>query len=329
VDSPDQDIELETISLQLINRVAYAASSQATSRQLRDVTGLDLPPSSIRLLLLLAGRPPVVTSELAIELTIDLAQASRQASQLERLGHLERTADQADRRRTLVTLTPATAKLFDQWLLAWTNDYLAPVTRWPRRDVADLTHWFALVRDRLGEALPGRPGPRSSERWQALVEPDQHHPVVSRFLSTVIGLVSWSGQSGGFNELLESIGAPIRQHAYFTLRIVARHGPLPISEVAEWLDIDPSQASKRLRQLTDLRLVDRAVDGFDRRTNLVRVSRKGSALLAKVREAQLATFRQTIGEISAKDREDWTTLMRRYINEMIPERDSRMSDRGA
>jgi DNA-binding MarR family transcriptional regulator len=317
VDSPDQDVELETTSLRLLNRVAYATSSRGMSRQVRDVTGIELPPSCLRLLQLLAGRPPVAASMLAAELAIDLSQVSRQTGQLERLGHLERTADPADRRRTLVGLSPDTAKLLDQWLLVWSNDYLAPVTGWPRHDVVDLTRWFALVRDRLEKALPGRPAARSPERWQALIEPDEYDPVVRTFLSTIMGLVSWAGQAGGFNDLLELVGAPIRQNGYFTLRVVARQGPMPIVEVAERLGIDASQASKRLRQLTDLRLVDRAVDGFDRRNNLIRVSRKGSALLATVRQTQLAGFRDTMGEMSARDRERWTTLMGRYVDEMV------------
>jgi DNA-binding MarR family transcriptional regulator len=321
VSSPDRDADLETITLRLLNRVAYATGSRWMSRQVRDVTGIDLPPSCLRLLQLLAGRPPVAASALAAELAIDLSQVSRQASQLEALGYLERSTDPSDRRRTLVELSPPTAKLLDQWLLVWSNDYLLPIADWSSQDVAELTRWFAVVRDRLEDALPGRPAARSPERWQALVDPGEYDPVVREFLSTIMGLVSWAGQSGGFNDLLKFVRAPIREPGYFTLRVVARHGPMPIVDVADWLGIDPSQASKRLRQLTDLRLVDRAVDGFDRRNNLIRVSRRGSSLLAKVRETQLTGFREVLGPISAKDRKLWTALTRRYVEALVQARE--------
>ncbi|MGO9385955.1 MAG: MarR family winged helix-turn-helix transcriptional regulator [Mycobacterium sp.] len=321
--SPGEDVHLETLTLRLLNRVVYATSSRGMTRQVRDVTGIDLPPSGLRLLQLLAGRPPVAASVLAAELTIDLSQVSRQAGQLEELGYLARTADPADRRRTLLALTPKTARLLDKWLLAWSDDYLRPVTTWPERDVVDLTRWFAVVHDRLDKALPGRPAARSAERWQSLVDPNVYEPAVRTFLSTVMGLVSWAGQSGGFDDLLRVVRAPIRQHGYFTLRVVARNGPMPIVDVAEPLGIDPSQASKRIRQLAELRLVDRAVDGFDRRSNLIRVSRKGAALLTKVRETQLTGFLETLGELPAADRTRWTMLMHRYFDLMLqmPEAD--------
>jgi DNA-binding MarR family transcriptional regulator len=323
VTAPDQDVHLEALTLRLLNRVAYATSSRGMSHQVSAVTGIDLPPSALRLLQLLAGRQEVAASTLASEMAVDLSQVSRQASQLESLEYLTRTVDPTDRRRTLLSLTTATAAQLDEWLLAWSNDYLAPVAGWPRRDVVDLTGWFSMVHDRLEKALPGRPVARSAARWQSLVDPGRYEPAVRTFLSTVMELVSWAGQSGGFDDLLVLVGAPIRQQGYFTLRVVARHGPMPIVEVAEPLGIDPSQASKRIRQLTDLKLVDRAVDGFDRRNNLIRVSRKGAALLAKVRETQLAGFLEVLGGVSASDRERWTVLMERYLDVMLqtPESD--------
>jgi DNA-binding MarR family transcriptional regulator len=323
VNAPDDDVHLETLTLRLLNRVVYATSSRGMSRQVRAVTGIDLPPSGLRLLQLLAGRPAVAASTVAAEMAVDLSQVSRQAGQLEHFGYLTRTTDLTDRRRTLLRLTPATAALLDQWLLAWSNDYLTPVAGWPRRDVVDLNGWFSMVHDRLEKALPGRPVARSAARWQSLVDPGEYEPAVRTFLSTVMELVSWAGQSGGFNDLLEIVGGAIRQQVYFTLRVVARHGPMPIVDVAEPLGIDPSQASKRIRELTDLKLVDRAVDGFDRRNNLIRVSRKGAALLAKVRETQLTGFLDVLGAVSGPDRERWTELMQRYLDVMIetPESD--------
>jgi DNA-binding MarR family transcriptional regulator len=312
----DSEPRLETATLHLVNMTAYGSSSRAHSRRLRDVTGIDLPPSDIRLLEFLSGRDPLPLSALAAELGIDLAQASRQATALEALGHVVRVTDPADRRRTLVSLSRSTERLMDRWLLDWSTGYVAAVDGWSGEDVGHLTRWFALVHRRFDEGLPGRDTSHILERWQELVPPGDYDPAVRQFLRTLVGLLSWVGQSGGFNDLLELVKAPIRQHAFFTLRVVARHGPMAIAEVADQMAIDPSQASKRLRQLTDLGLVDRAVDTFDRRSNRVRVSRKGAALDRKVRETQLETFQLILGELPPVDRERWTELVEQFLTQL-------------
>ena len=310
------DLELERLTLHLINQTAYGSSSRVHSRRLREVTDIDLPPSDIRVLEFLAGHPPLAVSVLASELGIDLAQASRQATALEAAGHVVRRSDPADRRRTLVALSPTTLELMDKWLLDWSSGYVAAVNEWEQTEIEDLTTWFQLVLHKLDTALPRGLDSPLPDRWAALVPEESQDAVLREFLGTLILLLSWVGQSAGFNALLAWLKAPIRQHGYFTLRVVSHHGPLSVAEVAERMAIDPSQASKRLRQLTDLGLVDRAVDAFDRRSSLVRVSRKGAALERKVRDRQLETFIGILGPIDARRRERWTEQMRRYVDEL-------------
>ncbi|MFN2538104.1 MAG: MarR family transcriptional regulator [Mycobacteriales bacterium] len=314
--APEQDTALERNTLHFINMIAYGSSSRVHSRRLRDVTGIDLPPSDIRLVECLAGREPLPLSAVASELGIDLAQASRQATALEALGHVVRATDPADRRRTLVCLSPATAALMDRWLLDWSSGYADALGDWSPDDLAQLTRWFDHVLVRLQEALPGRTSSTLPARWQHLVREDKHSVAQQRFLGSLVALVSWAGQSGGFNDILEELDAPIRQHAYFTLRMVSRHGPISIAEVAERMAIDPSQASKRLRQLTELGLVDRAVDTFDRRSSRVRASRKGAALERKVRDWQLRTTVALLGPITAKNRRSWGSLMEQFMQRL-------------
>ncbi|GAB2843665.1 hypothetical protein GCM10022221_48640 [Actinocorallia aurea] len=314
-----EDLALERATLQLINVVAFTSGTRAHSRRMKAATGIDLPPSELRLLELLGGREPLPTSVVARELGIDLTQASRQAGQLEAAGHLVRRTDPADRRRTLVALSESTAAVLDRWLVEWSRDYLGAIEHWDPESISTAARWFALVHDLLLHALPDRPRPASAERWLALAGAD-HDPQTRAFLRTIIAIVTWVSQSRGYNDLLEIIGSPIGQHGFFTLQVVRQSGPLPIAEVADRLAIDPSQASKRLRQLTDARLVDRAVDGFDRRSSLIRVSRKGSALLAKVAELQLSTFEQLTDQITEADRERWTPLVKSYVNGVFSHR---------
>ncbi|MFN2540083.1 MAG: MarR family transcriptional regulator [Mycobacteriales bacterium] len=311
-----QSLRLERTTLQLINVVAYGSSSRAHSRRIRDVTGMDLPPSDIRFLEFLAGREPMPLGVVAAHLGMDLAQASRQATSLAELGHVLRSTDPADRRRTVVSLSTPTAVLMDRWLLDWSSGFPALLDGWSAEDLGHLSGWFDLVRSRLESAWPERMEPRLPQRWEQLADSDAHDPAVRRFLSSLVALISWVHQGGQFNDLLEHLGAPIRQHGYFTLRVVSHLGPMSIAEVAECMAIDPSQASKRLRQLTELGLVDRAVDQFDRRSSRVRVSRGGRALERKVLEQQLTTFSDVIGELPRTDRQCWEVLMARFMNQL-------------
>lgn len=315
----DGDLALEKATLRLINVVAFTSGTRAHSRRMRAATGIDLSPSDLRFIELLGGREPVSTSTVAKELGIDLAQASRQAGQLAAAGHIVRQTDPADRRRVLVGLSKTTARVLDQWLVDWSRDYLAAIERWSPEDIAATADWFALVHDRLVEALPDRPRSAAADRWVELAGND--HDAETRFFAhTMIGMVTWVGQSRGYNDLLELLDSPIRQQDFFTLQVIQHSGPLSIADIAERLAIDPSQASKRLRQLTDLRLVDRAVDGFDRRSSLIRVSRKGATVLAKVADLQMIAFEGLTEGISAEDRQRWTPLVQAYISGLFSRR---------
>jgi DNA-binding MarR family transcriptional regulator len=316
VRTTEQDVHLQVATLQLVNMVAFESSSRAHSHRLKAVTGLDLPPSDVRILEFLAGRDPLPLSRLAADLGVDLAQASRQATALEVLSHVVRTTDDVDRRRTLVSLSAGTTTLMDAWLLDWSSAYLSPLDGWSSGDVEQLTDWFRRVHECLSAALPGKPTSRLSERGQTLFPAHACDPVTRMFLSTVVDLVVWVGRSGGFNDLLRALRTPLRQHGYFTLRVVSQRGPLAVADVAEHLAIDPSQASKRLSQLSQLGMVDRAVDTFDRRSSLVRLSRKGVALERRVQTWQLQQFIALLGEIDDREMARLVPLMNRYLREL-------------
>jgi DNA-binding MarR family transcriptional regulator len=314
VDDSPREHALERSTLELINLVAYGTISRKHAHDFTMATGIELPPSDIRLVEYLSGRDAVSTTAIAHALGVDLTQASRQLSQLETAGHIARWSDPTDRRRTLVALTPAMSDCLDRWLLHWVRDYQEPVRGWSKADQIDLAHWFRTVQSSLERALPGRPVSGVPGRWRAMVHdedlPDHHLDLVS----TTIGLVAWVAQSGGYNDLLEAHEAPIRQLEYFTLRVVSRHGPLPVAEVASRMAVDPSQASKRLTQLTRLGLVDRTVDDADRRSTLVRVSAAGADLEQGIQRAQLVDFVSILDPVPADKRRRWTALTEAYLS---------------
>jgi DNA-binding MarR family transcriptional regulator len=75
---------------------------------------------------------PVTVSELAARLGLTLPTVSGVVADLDRAGFIERHPDPADRRRTIVQITPAQVTVISQWLdgaaspLARVLDKLAP-----------------------------------------------------------------------------------------------------------------------------------------------------------------------------------------------------------
>lgn len=318
--SPLQDLALEKATIRLVNAIALTAGTRSHSRRLRAVTGIDLPPSDLRFLEFLSGRAPAATSVVARELGIDIAQASRQVAQLHRAGHVSRSTDPADRRRTLVSLTEATATMMDLWLTAWTKDYLALIATWTPEEIEAIGGWFAFVHRSLAEALPESPRPAVADRWLEIAGAG-YDAATRSFLHTMIGLVTWVGLSRGFKQLLEKSSADVSEPGFLALHVIATSGsPLSVADVAERLAVDPSQASKRVSELVNAGLLNRAVDGFDRRSTLVRVSRKGKNLIDSIFELQLATFAETTAHLGQVERTLWTPFVLAYVDGMLNRR---------
>lgn len=309
--------ELERTTLTFVNAVAYASSSRGHSQRFKDATGWQLATSELRLLEYLTGRPPTATGDIARALGVDISQVSRQVGILTRLGHLTRSSDEQDGRRVLVALSPTATSVLDAWLSAWAAEYAGPIESWPSDHIANLTAWFARVHRELESALPGRPLSTAPRRWQAQAAHQDMPAEVRDFVATVVGLVAWVGQSGGFNDLLEQVGAPIRQHAYFTLRTVVREGPLTVAALADKLSIERPQASKRVAQLTEHGLLRRQQSRSDRRSSLLVATRRGRNLVAQVRQTQLHDLLLVVDEIPETDRALWTPLLSRYVHDLL------------
>ncbi|WP_296607358.1 MarR family transcriptional regulator [Nocardioides sp.] len=317
--STSQAPALEVATLRLVNAIALTAGTRSHSRRLRAVTGIDLPPSDLRFLELLSGREPAATTVIARELGIDITQASRQAAQLHKAGHLARTTDPDDRRRTLLSLTDETTALMDAWLMAWSRDYLAVISTWTPEQIEVLGSWFALVLHRFSEALPDSPRPAVADRWLELAG-EEYDPATRFFLHTMIGIVTWVALSGGFKTLLELRSAGVSEAGFLALHVIATSGPLSIAEVAGRLAVDPSQASKRITELVNDGFLDRAVDEFDRRSTRVRVSRKGKQLVDGVFEFQMAGFGVLTTDLGRAERDQWTPYVEAYVDGMLNRR---------
>ncbi|MEV6977452.1 MarR family winged helix-turn-helix transcriptional regulator [Kitasatospora sp. NPDC093806] len=120
--------------LLLMPRVAARLKRTPVPERLRSA---NLAPRHLSLLAYLLFDGPMPVNHLAARLEVAPTTVSLMVSDLSRQGVVERKADPADRRRTIVTITeePATREAIERWLAngadAWRNAFepLAPQER--------------------------------------------------------------------------------------------------------------------------------------------------------------------------------------------------------
>lgn len=100
---------------------------------------------------------------------------------------------------------------------------------------------------------------------------------------------------------------------FFTLNF---EEAMPISKVAEALDISHPTASHLVERLVRAGLVERVEHAADRRYTLARLSAQGKAMVQRLRQGRLEHFRYWLGQL---DEEDLAALQQglRALNRVV------------
>ncbi|MCL5110030.1 MAG: MarR family transcriptional regulator [Chloroflexi bacterium] len=85
------------------------------------------------------------------------------------------------------------------------------------------------------------------------------------------------------------------------LFVLAKHGPLTISRVAELLHVGNPRASMLVEQLVESGLVERAEDAADRRRSLARLTPRGEATVSRLHEGGRERLREWLGRLPAEE----------------------------
>jgi DNA-binding MarR family transcriptional regulator len=112
--------------------------------------------------------------------------------------------------------------------------------------------------------------------------------------------------------LQRALGLSLSETNLGTLRLVQRHGPIAVSEVARRLEVDLSNASRQLRALEDQGLVTRAADREDRRIARVAITAAGRRVLDRARAIALNDYAVALDDWSARDRTQLAELLDRF-----------------
>ncbi len=96
------------------------------------------------------------------------------------------------------------------------------------------------------------------------------------------------------------------------LRLIQRHGPIAVTEVARRLEIDQSNASRQVRALEEQDLVTRSVDPDDRRVARLAITPAGQRVLTRVQAVALNDYAVALEDWSAPDRAQLAELLERF-----------------
>ena len=134
-------------------------------------------------------------------------------------------------------------------------------------------------------------------------------------------LVAASARSARQHErVVRAAGVPVTGASLEALRLVARHGPIAVSEVARRLRVNQSTASRQLRPLEEQGLVVRSADPADARVARLSASDDGRGVLGRVREVSLNDFDVALGDWTPADRKLLAELLERFRKALLEAR---------
>lgn len=107
------------------------------------------------------------------------------------------------------------------------------------------------------------------------------------------------------------------------LRLVARSGPIAVTEVARRLGVDQSTASRQIKPLEDLGLLSRTADTADRRVAWLEVTTAGMDVLERIHGLRRADLELVLGDWSAAELTELAELLDRFKHSMLDARQRR------
>jgi DNA-binding MarR family transcriptional regulator len=90
-------------------------------------------------------------------------------------------------------------------------------------------------------------------------------------------------------------------------------GPVRLSELADWQEVDRSTMTTQVRRLEDQGLVSRSPDPRDGRATLIRATRSGAARHRRTKETARGVYQDLLTDWSAEDLERAAVVAARLI----------------
>ncbi|PRY67154.1 MarR family transcriptional regulator [Glaciihabitans tibetensis] len=136
---------------------------------------------------------------------------------------------------------------------------------------------------------------------------------VESALSTI---TRWSTRAYNKRLLHDSAGAALSSTDSWLLERVVVSGPVRMSKLAEWMEVDKSTMTTEIHRLEKAKLVSRRPDPSDRRAVLVSSTEAGRTAIAKHRHAAQDVYDTLVGKWTEEDRTEFARLLGRFVDEL-------------
>jgi len=131
-------------------------------------------------------------------------------------------------------------------------------------------------------------------------------------------LVAASARSSAQHErIVRAADLPLTGASLALLRLVERHGPIAVGDVARRVGVTASTASRQLAPLEEHGLIERASDPGDARIARLRATRAGERALERARDVMLNDYRVALRGWSRADLEQLGALFVRLRADLL------------
>jgi len=110
---------------------------------------------------------------------------------------------------------------------------------------------------------------------------------------------------------------PLSGAGLHALRLIAREGPMAVTEVARQLAVDQSTASRQIRPLEEAGLIARTADEADRRVARLAITDAGRGVLDRIHGQRRDDLDLVLTGWSARDRAHLARLLGRLSDSML------------
>jgi DNA-binding MarR family transcriptional regulator len=136
-------------------------------------------------------------------------------------------------------------------------------------------------------------------------------------------VLRWASRPSVVRELAGPLAEGLSPTDLWLLDGIVRHGPVRVSDLATWQQVDKSTITIELRRLTGRGLLDRRPHSRDRRAVLVSASAAGVRLHEEVSRQGALVLAGLLADWPSADHTAFAELMTRFAAELRPQPDPR------
>ncbi|WP_280217666.1 MarR family winged helix-turn-helix transcriptional regulator [Nocardia neocaledoniensis] len=308
--------------------LAAGNQSPVHAQQLKQMTGYDITLRDQAVLRLICLPDPVTVSQVARQLGVNLPRASCQLTKLVDLGLAERSTCSVDGRNARTRATAEGRRISLAWRGLWIRDYFNALASWGPEEITEFGDMLQRMRRHYGAGpLPIDDLDVEATELNAPGGDPARLSALRHTIPLLVNSVNWatSAANGPANtrRILAVSESPVAARPVMALRLILRHGPLDVTELAVRAGLAVSQASRTVTELERHRLVERWADAVDGRRSRLTATARGTALIRRINDCEYAPIAAAMTTWASDEVRSYLDYYRRLLAHFLELAESR------